>query len=61
MTGKVVPKLDAFAGEPMRRRVNGRSIGPHRHGANRISLGRTPGQLDRLRLTLPAADVSDQR
>ncbi|MCZ4093333.1 hypothetical protein [Sinorhizobium psoraleae] len=61
MTDKVVPKLDAFAGESMRRRVNGRSICPHRHGANRISLGWTPGQLDRLRLTLPAADVSDQR
>ncbi|RMC62509.1 hypothetical protein [Sinorhizobium meliloti] len=25
MTGKVVPKLDAFTSEPMRRRVNGRS------------------------------------
>lgn len=25
MTGKVVPKLDAFTGKPMRRRVNGRS------------------------------------
>jgi hypothetical protein len=25
MTCKVVPKLDAFAGEPMRRRANGRS------------------------------------
>ncbi len=25
MTGKVVPKLDAFTGAPMRRRVNGRS------------------------------------
>ena len=25
MTGKVVPKMDAFTGDPMRRRVNGRS------------------------------------
>lgn len=52
MTGKCLPKLDGFTGEPLRRRVNGRSKSVRIDRVRTAFLLRWPtAQMDRLRLS----------